>query len=54
MPGLVTVDGVTVTAPLLEALKTGVTDIPTIFQTQAQEPALGQATSQIALPLPLF
>lgn len=34
MPGLVTVDGVTVTEPLFEGLSNGITDIPTIFQTQ--------------------
>ena len=43
MPGLVTIDGVTVTKPLFEALRSGVTDIPTIWQTQAQEAALGPA-----------
>jgi hypothetical protein len=43
MPGLVTVDGVTVPLPLVDGLAARFTDIPTIFQTQAQEPALGPA-----------
>ena len=34
MPGLVTIDGVTVAQPLFDGLRNGTTDIPTIFQTQ--------------------
>eukprot|EP01043_Picozoa_sp_COSAG02_P025296 COSAG02_NODE_1415_length_12734_cov_9.846775_1_plen_609_part_00 len=39
MPGLPLIDGVTLAAPLTEGL---VVDVPVLFQSQAQEPDLGQ------------
>ena len=45
-------DGITVKQPLF--LRNGVTDIPTIFQTQAQEAALGPAEDDRNMTLPQF